>query len=135
MIVATAVACLAINIYMESRGEPIIGQYGVALVTINRAKKSQDSICNTVFKPKQFSWTNSGVKRVKYAWKVATPKDDYAWEKAEKIAIHALAGNMPDFTKGADHYHATYVSPKWRYAMVPTKKIGNHIFYAAVSQS
>ena len=130
MIVSTALLCLSMSIYREARGEPIIGQYGVALVTINRAKNAKSSICQTVFKPYQFSWTNSGVKKVSGGWSVTDPRDAYAWEKAQKIAAWSLAGNMPDFTKGATHYHATYVQPRWAYNMRPTKKIGQHIFYA-----
>lgn len=135
MIVSTAVLCLAINIFYESRGESIMGQYGVALVTLNRADNDPERVCPEVFKRKQFSWTIKGAKKVQGGWKVRTPKEEHAWWLAQKIATHALSGRMPDFTQGAKFYHATYVSPKWRLAMAPTKKIGKHIFYTAELQS
>lgn len=136
MIVATAALCLAMNLYAEARGESIMGQYGVALVTLNRAQGDPERVCPEVFKSKQFSWTIRGAKKVAGGWKVATPKDEHAWWLAQRIAATTLAGRMPDFTQGARHYHADYVAPKWRLAMVPIKKLGKHIFYVAeLSQS
>ena len=43
-------------------------------------------------------------------------------------------GNLPDETKGADHYHTLQVDPKWNdnaALMVPLVTLGQHRFYRA----
>lgn len=132
MIAATAALCLALNVYHESRGQLIPGQYAVALVTMNRAKVL-GRVCATVFAPKQFSWANHGVHRTRAGWVIPTalqPRDEGAWQLAQTIANRTLGGRMPDFTWGATFYHTTAVSPAWRHAMVDIKTIGDHRFYA-----
>lgn len=131
MVLATALMCLAMNVYQESRGEPILGQYAVALVTLNRAEENGTKVCTEVLKKKQFSWTN-GLVAKKSVVQAETPKDKDAWKKSMIIARTALAGKMPDFTHGATFYHERRVKPKWRLAMVQTKSIGNHIFYREI---
>lgn len=132
MIVSTALLCLAVNLYHEARGEPIMGQYAVAMVTLNRAEHDKRRVCTEVFKPKQFSWANEGVTRVKGGWRLSsalTPRDAHAWWVAKRIAKTSMAGKMPDFTRGATFYHAKQVKPYWRLVMVQVKQIGNHKFY------
>ena len=131
MILATALTCLAMNIYHESRGEPVLGQYAVALVTVNRAEAHKTRVCTEVLKSKQFSWTTHLVHKKKVV-KAGTPTDLDAWKKAQTIARIVLAGKMQDVTHGATFYHANRVTPKWRLAMVPTQRIGNHVFYRQV---
>jgi N-acetylmuramoyl-L-alanine amidase len=128
MIIAGAVLCLAMNIYREARGESIPGQYAVALVTMNRAEQDRRKVCHQVFRHRQFSWTNHGVKKVKKGWKVPGPQDPVAWSLSLKIAKHTLKGRMPDFTWGSTHYHSIAVSPDW--GLLRIKQIGNHIFYS-----
>ena len=140
MIVSTAVLCLAASLYHEARGEGIVGQYAVALVTMNRSKQQNKPVCDVVFQPKQFSWTNKHVTRTDSGWKLSSrlhPKDTDAWQRAVRIAQVTLDGRMYDFTKGSMFYHAKTVSPAWSRKMKPTKVVGNHHFYAlpTVSQS
>ena len=66
--------CLAKNIYFEARNEPFVGQFAVALVTLNRVHDSAfpNTICEVVYEgihtasgfPKkhrcQFSWYCDG---------------------------------------------------------------------------
>lgn len=132
MIAATALLCLSLNLYHESRSESIPGQYAVALVTLNRADRDRSRVCQEVFKPKQFSWANKGVRKVRGGWELAkqhTPTDPVAWALAQRIAAWSLAGKMPDFTGGSKFYHTVAVKPIWRLALVQTKKIGQHKFY------
>lgn len=132
MIVMTALTCLALNIYHEARGEFIPGQYAVAYVTMNRAQHDPDQICKTVFKPKQFSWTNKYVTRAGDGWKLhprLVPTDQYAWWKATRVAAHTLNRGIIDITGGADHYHTTSVKPGWSRASEPIKQFGRHVFY------
>ena len=136
MIIATAALCLALNIYEEARSEPIMGQYAVAMVTMNRAGNDPERVCKTVFKPNQFSWTIGKHKKVGAGYQVSvTPSEGDAWKRAKIIAKTTLAGRMPDFTHGADHYHTVKVFPKWAMNMRPNKMIGHHVFYASASQS
>lgn len=109
-----------------------MGQYAVAFVTLNRAGYNKDRVCAEVFKPKQFSWANKGVVKRGSGWALASylhPHDEYAWWVAQKIANNALAGHIQDTTNGALFYHAKNVSPYWKAAMTPVKKVGNHLFY------
>jgi N-acetylmuramoyl-L-alanine amidase len=137
MIIETALICLAINIYHEARDQPIPGQYGVALVTMNRAK-SEERICHETFRHKQFSWTGDVVK-VQGGWKLPEhmrprtkdPIEAHAWDRAKTIAATALDGQMQDITLGADHYHRIDVSPAWAPRMKRVKRIGSHIFYTS----
>lgn len=131
MLLTTAAVCLAANIYFESRGEPVLGQYAVASVTMNRAERNPEKVCQTVLAKSQFSWTTKMVsnRKLKTAF---TPKDEDAWNKAMIIAKVTLSGRMMDITKGSTHYHASYVRPYWRKAMPMTLVMGSHIFYRSV---
>lgn len=132
MIISSALLCLALNVYSEARSEPVMGQYAVALVTLNRAEHKDEKVCAEVFKPYQFSWTNVGVAKVKGGWAIPRalqPHEKDAWWKAVKIASVTLAGRMPDITRGATYYHTQAVSPAWRTAFEVTKRIGFHVFY------
>ena len=48
------------------------------------------------------------------------------WSEAYKIASNLCDTN---YTKGADHYHADYVTPYWAKSLTKTVVIGRHIFY------
>lgn len=132
MILESAIICLALNIYHEARGEMIPGQYAVAGVTLNRAKGDRQEVCRVVTEKHQFSWTNKLIKKEGGRYVLTRqgyPKDEYAWDIAKKIARVSLKRTDLDFSGGATHYHANYVSPAWRRSVDQTKVIGTHIFY------
>ena len=133
MIIMSALMCLTMNIYYESRGEPMLGQRAVALTTWNRAGHDKDKVCDTVFKDKQFSWTNGKIEKLGYGYKfnAEKPKDKAALELAREAAFLTIEGRMYDFTKGADHYHEKSVKPFWSKSMTELTKVGRHIFYKA----
>ena len=118
-ILESAIICLALNVYHEARGEPVRGQLAVALVTLNRAKRRQDKVCEVVFAPWQFSWTNGGT--------LPPIKDKTAFKRS--LALARASWAIPDFTDGATHYHHEDVYPKWASNLVVTEQIGLHIFY------
>lgn len=126
--------CMALTIYHEARSEMIPGQYAVAQVLLRRADNDERRVCAEAFRAKQFSWANTGVRRVQGGWKLAprhVPREAHAWQLAQRIAEVTLAG-APDFTLGmADHYHAVTVRPSWRLSMTRTHRMGRHIFYRA----
>lgn len=127
MIMTTAALCLAVNIFQEARGEPVLGQYAVAQVTMNRAGHDPKRVCKVVYQKAQFSWT---LDKKKVAQNPAQVDPD-AWRKSKAIARVVLAGKMNrDWSNGATYYHTHAVKPRW--SVVGVKKsavIGAHVFY------
>lgn len=115
----TATECLAKNIYHESRGETRLGQLAVAQVTLNRHRKTKKSICEVVYEPKQFSWTEDKPQI----------RDFTSWIRSVVIANRVLEQGWALRNFPATHYHTIEVSPSWRLNLFEFKKIGNHIFY------
>ena len=139
MILSTAMLCIALNIYHEARSEPIAGQHAVAQVTMNRAGRDPNKVCDVVFQPHQFSWANplttvSKLERARRAQKFV-PKESAAWNMARTIAFHTVQGNVQDFTKGATFYHTTSVRPFWRKSLerVFIAGVGRHLFYRNIA--
>lgn len=133
MIMTSALLCLSLNIYHEARSESLAGQYAVAQVTMNRAERDPQKVCEVVTKPKQFSWTSSLVRRKNgkaFLVKRGIPRDEKAWRLAQQIAELTLRGQIQDFTKGATHYHTKKVAPVWNRKLRPVMTIGEHRFYA-----
>ena len=121
-ILATTLLCLTLNIYHEARGETEKGQQAVALVTLNRANFYNQSVCEVVYKPSQFSWTI-------YKPSVRDPK---SYKLAKQIALDVLNGKVSDFTRGATFYHKTSIKPVWSKEFRHTITVGRHAFYEAL---
>jgi len=116
------VECLALNVYMESRGEPWKGQIAVAQVVVNRlhSKKYGNSICQIVYAKGQFSWTQdyaSGNKNYKQ------------WKNSLVISRAVLSGQLrlPNFN--AKYFHNKTVKPSWAKNKHLVATIANHRFY------
>lgn len=122
--------CLATAIYFEARGEPIQGQLAVAQVVMNRVRSSlyPDTICGVVYQGQhrrtgcQFSFTCDG--------RADVARDKERWRIANELALKVTQGEtfLGDIGH-ATHYHANYVSPRWRRELNRIKKVGAHIFY------
>jgi len=121
--------CLALNIYFESRGEPLEGQAAVAHVVMNRVADARfpGQTCavvrerGSVAGSCQFSW-----------WcdrQSDRPQHKADWETARDIARKVYWGMDKDPTAGALWYHATRVKPIWRLKLARGQTIGRHIFY------
>ncbi|SFP86043.1 cell wall hydrolase [Tranquillimonas alkanivorans] len=119
-------SCLAIAIYHEARGESLFGQLAVGSVILERVKNPErwgNTICDVV-RPVQFSFLTS-------RWNFPRIIDRQAWERSIDVAMAILKiGPLPEL-EGADHYHATSVSPDWAPKMSRVGRIGEHIFYKA----
>jgi spore germination cell wall hydrolase CwlJ-like protein len=116
--IEAAILCLALNVYHEgAKNEPIDGLFAIAQVTLNRAKRDPEKVCEVVQAYKQFSWT----------LKPPPVEDGTAWHNANAVA--RLSFHTADFTGGATHFHALYVSPYWRSDMAPLGRWGSHVFY------
>lgn len=131
---STAAICLALNVFYESRGESIKGQYAVAQVTLNRSNNESGNtgnVCGTVFEQKQFSWTqqfrNPKKRYVKIAM-LAKKTDEISWYRAIDIARTVMAKKARDVTKGATYFNEKGMGRRYK-TNVAAKIIGNHIFY------
>ena len=58
--IKTALMCLSMAIYHESRGEPIKGQYAVAEVVLNRADKRNLDVCEVIYEKDNFKMQTNG---------------------------------------------------------------------------
>lgn len=142
------VYCLAKNVYYESKGEDITGQFAVASVTINRTKDPRypDTICEvvkqkTIFKDKSlvvcaFSWfcerDKGGDKEIPLKNKDGTINQTAIdqFQIAVMVSLKALTGAISDNTNGATHFHNPNISsPDWRKRLIRTARFGNHDFY------
>lgn len=118
--------CLATNIYFESRGEHLDGQFAVRDATLNRG----GNICATVFAKKQFSWT------AKIPWakieqflhdkpRKLSERESQVWERCKLIAVSPIRILSFEYK----HFHTLQVNPKWTKSGVV---IGNHKFMKGV---
>ena len=124
--------CLAENIYFESRGEPLKGQYAVAEVTLNRTRAAHfpHTVCGVVHEMRwdparkrpvaDFSWTELGA---------LSPDDDLAWKRALTVATETYDDMHDPVVPGALFYHSTSVRPAWARSRKALTTIGNHVFY------
>lgn len=132
--IQAALMCLAMNIYHEARGEPLVGKVAVGQVVMNRVESPQfpNNICEVVHQGKyhngvpvlhkcQFSWWCDGKPDV------ATNEEQ--WEKAMHLADMIYFGYLPDLTEGSLYYHSTAVDPYWSDSYNETVTINNHTFY------
>lgn len=114
--------CLARNVYYEARGEPLVGQYAVAEVTLNRVVSPAfpATVCAVVHERHAFSWTL-----------LDSPPDPggLAWQRAMAVASSVYDNNEAPFVDGALFYHATYVVPGWASTRMQVVRINRHIFY------
>ena len=131
-----AITCLALNIYFESRNQPIEGQVAVSQVVLERvkSKKYPDTVCEVVFQGPTYSWSvNYPIKdRCQFSWYCDgfsdKPRDEIAWLNSLEVAEKVYYG-LTDTVKGATHYHSVKVDPWWAKYKVKVKQIGDHIFY------
>lgn len=132
--------CLATMVYGEARGEPELGQVAVAYTALNRAKNR--TVCDVILAPKQYSIFNDNpsLRAAAMSLKV-DPKhknivDEWAWEKAKKVAQIVMRRKVPDPTKGSTHYLAPvamealgYEYPEWSKQYKLVTVIHGHKFY------
>ena len=131
-----AITCLALNIYFESRNQPIEGQVAVSQVVLERVKsdKYPSTVCEVVFQGPTYSWSvNYPIRdRCQFSWYCDglsdKPKDKTAWLNSLEVAEKVYYG-LTDTVKGATHYHSVKVDPWWAKYKVKVKRIGDHIFY------
>jgi spore germination cell wall hydrolase CwlJ-like protein len=129
----SALLCLATAVYFEARGEPWMGQVGVAQTAIARTFDPEfpDTICDVVQQGRvsasgfplrdrcHFSFYCDGKKEV--------VEDRGAYGMA--LLYSALAFVLPLDTARATHYHSTAIQPWWAEGMELVSVVGDHAWY------
>lgn len=123
---AESLACLALNVYHEARGESPAGQAAVAFVTLNRVRSAAfpDTVCAVV------SQRRGGV--CQFSWVCDAPKvgNKTAFARALRVALDVLQGRRDDPSKGAQFFVArTIATPDWARRMRLSAEIGAHRFF------
>jgi spore germination cell wall hydrolase CwlJ-like protein len=135
--------CIADNIYWEARNQPLKGMIAVALVSRNRVNDERfpHSYCEVIHQgPTRPSWKDNDIRipvrnRCHFSWYCDGKSDDIpeydldVYSLARAIAFKIYWGEFDDFTVGATHYHADYVTPEWANTKTPTLQVEDHIFY------
>lgn len=118
-----AVLCLAINIYHEARGEPVIDQIAVAAITMNRVKDRDypDSVCEVVNQPYQFSWTLSKPKI----------NDKKSFKRAKRIAAAYYYGMLKNPVGARKYFNTKPLGKRFDTPYKPIKlhKRSKHVYY------
>lgn len=123
------VACVALTVYHEARGEPYESQFAVASVVINRSLRNfNGDTCKAAFADVQFSWTSRGYdRRTGRLTQAGIPTDKRAWEESLRVAKDAIyRRSMPNLY----HYHTSTSRPVWVSKVGSVvARYGNHVFY------
>lgn len=111
--------CLALAIYHEARGEPLIAQKAVASVILERSKNKDfpDNICGVIYQKGAFS----GIRKVKI-------KEDKTFRKIYALSKGIINGREGLPIKGRLYFNATRLG-KIRNTKHTKQKIGKHYFY------
>lgn len=129
------VLCLARNIYFEARNQSVKGQIAIAQVTLNRVNDPRfpNSICSVVTQARKDSEGNLIRHQCQFSWYCDGKSDTMPETKEKELALHiaknVILGYYVDLSRGATHYHATYVSPYWRTNFIKVSTIDDHVFY------
>lgn len=115
--------CLALNVFMESRGEPKKAQYAVLEVVHNRSKDSNfpNDYCSVIKQQNAFSW-------VKNHRSMKPPKFELeSWKESIAVA-RDFQRNRTNYTKGAKYFNPISLGVRYK-TSVKSVKIGKHVFY------
>jgi spore germination cell wall hydrolase CwlJ-like protein len=119
------------TIYGEARGEPVAGQYAVAHVILNRARKHAQRPKDVCLQPFQFGcWTPTDPNYEKI---LDLDLSNQVFVRCVQVALEVLAGLSTDPTHEATHYHTTSILPSWAKGHTPCYRVGHHVFYNEVA--
>lgn len=129
---ATALKCMADNIYYEASNQSSIGKMAVGRVVINRVrdKRFPSSVCGVIYQKAnetcQFSWT---CQEEEYR----TPINKAQYRESKEIAYKLLAFDMyADSFKNIKFYHNATVNPGWANKSKVVVKLEDHTFYSEI---
>lgn len=105
------------TIFLESRGEPLTGQYHVGAVIMNRvyAEEYPDTVCEVVNQPHQF------------ATKVISPGTPDEIATASMVAVDLYYNYLPN-DRILWFFEPNVVNPGWAKNLKPAFQVGNHLF-------
>jgi len=112
----TSVACLALIVFFESRGEPVLTQRYVASVAIERAKQENVHICTSMRKPRSYSWY----------WDKYSNKVDHEKLKGFEILVTKELRNQT--LRGRIFFNERKMGKRFRTSNKPIVS-GNLVFY------
>ena len=127
--------CLAENVYFEARGQGQAGWVAVAQVTLNRVQDTRfpNTICEVVKQGLTYESGHPIKNKCQFSWycdgKSDKVKNLKVYSEINELVNYVLDQKLFDFTGGATHYHADYVTPAWAQTKTKTVEIGDHIFY------
>ena len=138
----TDLETLALTLWGEARGEPILGKLAIACVIRNRADRRHLSFKEVCLQPNQFScFSPKGGKKnydmvVRQAEAILSHANialsHPSWLECQWVALGVMQFKLRDTTDGADHYMTTdlyqFKPPKWAKAMVEANIFGAHTF-------
>lgn len=138
--------CLALNIYHESRSEPIAGQIQVAHATLARVEDSRfpDNICDVVLESNLDSYGRPILYSCSFSWFCDGKPDDISFSDskgrikvidrsnfalASLVAVKTMRGEYTDKCDSANfYYNPKLASPVWADIYTHKCEIGNHVF-------
>lgn len=129
--------CMAVAIYFEARGEPLIGQIAVGQVIVNRvhAPEYPDDVCSVVYEAEYYPWQPDVPVRNRCQFsffcdgKSDVPSNMAAFDLAVRVSDAVLGGRADDFVHGATHYHSVGSSPYWADSKQRVASVSRHVFY------
>ncbi|HTN14448.1 MAG TPA: cell wall hydrolase [Sphingomonadaceae bacterium] len=124
-----ALQCMTMAIYYEAATESDAGQRAVAQVVLNRVAHPAypGTVCGVVFQGSerstgcQFSFTCDG--------SLARAPARKFWDRAQRVAMAAMAGAVYRPVGLATHYHTVQIHPYWADSLNNVTTIGAHTFY------
>jgi N-acetylmuramoyl-L-alanine amidase len=121
---------MALNMYHEARGEGRLGMLAVGWVVLNRMadRSYPGTVTGVVYQGCQFSWVCDR--------RSDRPRDGGAWSRALEVAAELLSRSVPDPTRGAMWYHASWLRhPSFGPDVSRVAKIGRHVFYTRAERT
>lgn len=114
--------CLALTVYSEARGEPILGQIIVAQTVVFRSIENSTDICTEVLASGQYH----GVERWAFPRK---PSDASAWKTSRRVADFVIdyGYRLTDYC-GQPLYFYSGKRPKWLFDNKILCIVGSHTF-------
>lgn len=132
----TSIICLAQAVYFEAGNQEALGKQAVAHVIMNRVRDQRfpGTVCDVIQEGKYVTGYKYPLKyRCSFTFycdrKPEIITDQEVYDKSFTIAVLAYFNISRDVTKGATHYHATYVTPTWADSDRVTYEYQDHIFY------
>lgn len=125
---ARATDCLAAAAWYEAGDDPV-GQRAVVQVVLNRLRHPAfpKTVCGVVFQGAerstgcQFTFTCDGA--------LARHPAAAAWDRARRVAIKALDGEVYRKVGYATHYHTDWVVPYWSASLDKIAEVHTHLFF------